>query len=194
MSHRAVAGVATHCSPSMRPLAGHPHAVWLTHAHPATVHCMPALPLSSRTSPSAHCASPLAGGSAGAIHAAWLARAAHAGKMPTRHVSCDGDVAGVTTYCLPLHAAPVWAPACSLAHARSPSDSTLHACAAPFLPNLPIRTLCLPARRRLSRCDPRGLAGARGTCGQNANSPRRVLRDGACGRGRSASVHVVRAV
>ena len=92
MSHRAVAGVATHCSPSMRPLAGHPHAVWLTHAHPATVHCMPALPLSSRTSPSAHCASPLAGGSAGAIHAAWLARAAHAGKMPTLPAASSATV------------------------------------------------------------------------------------------------------
>ena len=54
---------------------------------------------------------------------------------------------------------------------RSPSDSTLHACAAPFLPNLPIRTLCLPARRRLSRCDPRGLAGARGTCWQMPTLP-----------------------
>ena len=38
MSHRVVAGVATHCSPSVRPLTGHPHVVWLTHAHSATVH------------------------------------------------------------------------------------------------------------------------------------------------------------
>ena len=80
------------------------------HAHRAPVRgSAPSLhrPFAANPSPSAHCASPLAGGSAGAIH--------------------------------------------------------------------------------------RGLAGARDTCGQLPIS-RRVLRDGACGRGRSASVHVVRAV
>eukprot|EP00966_Prymnesium_polylepis_P247159 5715637-Prymnesium_polylepis.3 len=57
-----------------------------------------------------------------------------------------------------------------------PCDSTQHARAAPFLPFLPVRTLCLPARRRLSRCDPRGLTGARGTCGQRCLSPPRRPR------------------
>ena len=69
--------------------------------------------------------------------------------------------------------------------------------AIPALPlcrqSLAICTLRLPARRRLGWCNPRGLAGARDTCGQQPIS-RRVLRDGACGRGRYASVHVVHAV
>ena len=81
----------------------------------------------------------------------------------------------------------------SRAHARSPRASPRHAALPLCRQSLAIRTLCLPARRRLSRCDPRGLAGARDTCGQQPIS-RRVLRDGACGRGRSASVHVVLAV
>ena len=49
-------------------------------------------PFSAVSSPYAHCASPLAGGSAGAIHAAWLARAAHVGKMPTLPAASSATV------------------------------------------------------------------------------------------------------
>ena len=81
----------------------------------------------------------------------------------------------------------------SRAHARSPRASPRHAALPLCRQSLAICTLRLPARRRLGWCNPRGLAGARDTCGQLPIS-RRVLRDGACGRGRSASVHVVHAV
>ena len=81
----------------------------------------------------------------------------------------------------------------SRAHARSPRASPRHAALPLCRQSLAICTLRLPARRRLGWCNPRGLAGARDTCGQQPIS-RRVLRDGACGRGRSASVHVVHAV
>ena len=103
-----VAGVATLCSPSMRPLAGHPHAVGLA-THP-------------------------------------------------------------------------------------PCDSTQHACAAPFLPFLPVRTLCLPARRRLSRCDPCALAGQHGMCGQLPTLPAASSATVHMGEVGLASVHVAHTV
>ena len=78
---RDVASVATHCSLfSVRPLAGRPHAVWLTHSHPVAVHGMLRCPFVFAPFPPSRtlCASPLAGGSAGVARAPWLGSAAHA--------------------------------------------------------------------------------------------------------------------
>ena len=87
----------------MRPLAGHPHAVWLTHTHPATVHSMLALPIFCRSSPYTRCASPLAGGSAGATHTPWLGSMARARQLPTLPAASSATVHTGEVGLAPVH-------------------------------------------------------------------------------------------
>ena len=87
----------------MRPLAGHPHVVWLTHAHPATVHSMLALPIFCRSSPYTRCASPLTGGSAGATHTPWLGSMACARQLPTLPAASSATVHTGEVGLAPVH-------------------------------------------------------------------------------------------